>query len=381
MMNSKTHCLGRLLVDLPARFNPDAEEVKPHVAEELRLNDLFITTQTDVKLETFQNMIDENWAAIMQSYERDRALFDRRPEYHQLRANCWLFAFNFKSIAYDQEVIDGVKAAQRVLINDAEGYFWDRGTLFTVRDGGYERVNQEIAAIMQCMRYRDKGEIPEPPGICMRGGFIEHHYQDNVETYAWSINLPGLTLMLRHDDELAEEPMLATYDDSVSEYAQFEDDTFSAGRVLRAHVREHDHLPAEERVTGEVEGDLFSEDGDGRFTTDIDAMWQYGGSVEPLAQPLVRAGLHVCIESDQLLQPPQIYPSRFAQKANLPSEAEYFAMWDSIVKSIRFYPGSLTPPPKAPSPVWRGPDENQRTSDRQTLDDFLKSDPRYRPLG
>ena len=118
----KTFCIGRMLVDLPERL----VSLKPadgslDMSEELRLDGMLITTRTGVSFQAFQDLVDARWAELqVMEQGPSAAALAAPPQYHPIRENGGLFSFNQKSISYNARVVNGVKTADYVTVNDAE---------------------------------------------------------------------------------------------------------------------------------------------------------------------------------------------------------------------------------------------------------------------
>lgn len=368
----KTFCIGRMLVDLPERL----VSLKPadgslDMSEELRLDGMLITTRTGVSFQAFQDLVDARWAELqVMEQGQSAAALAAPPQYHPIRENGGLFSFNQKSISYNARVVNGVKTADYVTVNDAEAYFWDKGTLFTIKDGGYDTVNQKIAEAMARMSYLAPGQMPEQAGICLQGGFIAQHYGVCSEQYIGTISAPYFTFLIRHTEEVDGVPLLEQFGPFAPMIADVEDDWIEGGIVFRAAERTQDHLPAQELVTGYTQGVAIEGKGVGDFTTDVEARWEFVGQETPDPQPLVHAELVLSVDDRWLPDTLGEYPEQIENSA-VPTKKAFFDMWDAVASNIRFYPGALAPAPKGAEPLLLGPSDAQRMSNRQALDDFL----------
>lgn len=377
--NYQTCHVGRLMVDLPKAWRSvlNLNDKVSDAPDSLSLNGFRIATKSHVSLEEFQRIVDQRWDEVRTlTHDAYGNRYTRLAEYHQVRENGGYFAYEHEMISYSVQAEDGAEVLESVQINRAEGYFWDRGTLFTIKKSvTYASINKDITDLLLQLSYRENSAIPEQAGICLYGGFVAQPYQGKYEAYYFGSGEPYLSFGIRCSDELSEQTLLQQDPDPDSLFEELGEKIIRS-KAYRANKRLDGHLPAEEVVEGMTES--FSAgyaDEISHYTTTVSAVWEFGGQRSAvLNQPKVRAELVLTVEHDDRAEELGAYPEPFGDD-DWPTEKAFFEMWDSIVSSIRFYPGALDVPPQPSKPVLHGPSDAQRVRNRQALDDFLGGAP------
>lgn len=368
--NPQTYCIGRVLIDLPQSLSLNSPDVAASISGNLKLDGMRITTRTNVSKAEFEQLVNARWKEV-QSYKTPSGKPYAQPSArHNIRTNGVLLAFKHRMIRSNARWVNGQREFDNLMVNEAEGYFWDNGTMFVVKDGGYDNVNEKIANVLSQMSHMRLGDIPDEPGICVNGGFIALHYRSMTESYLWSATLPrGLSVSFYSGTDVREKPMLSLF--SGLPRANLENSSMVYGtRQYRAAHRSDGHLPADEIINGVTKG--YEEPGSRpSYKTSIEGRWEYMGQRPPNAAPFVRVEMELGpIKTDHRPADMGGFPAK-TENAIHPTQEEFMAVWDMIMGSIRFYPGALNNAPKPPDRTRPGPSAQQITSDKQVLDDFL----------
>ena len=373
--NPQTYCIGRVLVDLPQSLSLSRPEVAKTISSSLDLGRMQITTRTNISKAEFQRLVEARWKEV-QSYTRNsnNKPYAQPSSRQNIRTNGVLFAFNHEMIESNVRRENGRTVFDNVIVNDAEGYFWDNGTMFIVKDGTYSKTNDKVADILSRMSYMKPGDIPDEPGICVNGGFIAHQYLKTSERYIWSVTLPrGLRLTIQSGTDVREKPMLEQFRGLPRANLEDDDMIYGTQQYRAAHRTTDTHLPADEMINGVTKGD--EEPGSRpEYETSISGRWEYMGQKLPNAAPFVRAEMSL-VPIKTTYRPAELggYPPQ-TQGSIHPTQEEFMAVWDLVMGSIRFYPGALNRAPEPPKPVSLGPDAQQRAADHKALDDFLNGE-------
>jgi len=370
--NPQTYCIGRVLVDLPQSLSLSHPEVAKTISSNLDLSGIKITTRTNVSKAEFQRLVEARWKEV-QGYTRNsnNKPYAQPSSRQNIRTNSVLLAFRHEMIRSNARWVNGQREFDNLIVNDAEGYFWDNGTMFIVKDGGYDTVNERLADTLSRMSYMKPGDIPDEPGICVNGGFIAGHYRRTSESYLWSVTLPrGLRLSLYTGTDVREKPMLTQFRGLPRTHLEDPDMIYGAQQYRAAHRTADTHLPADEMINGVTKGD---EEPGARpeYETSISGRWEYMGQKPPNAAPFVRAEMSL-VPIKTTYRPAELggYPPQTRGSIH-PTQEEFMAVWDLVMGSIRFYPGALDRAAEPPKPVSLGPDAQQRAADDKGLDDFL----------
>jgi len=370
--NPQTYCIGRVLVDLPQSLSLSRPEVAKTISSSLDLGRMQITTRTNVSKAEFQRLVEARWKEV-QSYRKDSFgdAYVQPSQRQNVRTNGVLMAFRHEMIRSNARWVNGQREFDNVMVNDAEGYFWDNGTMFIVKDGTYDTVNERIVDVLSRMSYIKMGDIPDEPGICIDGGFIVSHYRRTSERYIWSVTLPrGLRLTIQSGTDVREKPMLEQFRGLPRANLEDSDMIYGTQQYRAAHRTADTHLPADEMINGVTKGD--EEPGSRpEYETSVSGRWEYMGQKPPNAAPFVRAEMSL-VPIKTTYRPAELggYPPQ-TQGSIHPTQEEFMAVWDLVMGSIRFYPGALNRVPEPPKPVSLGPDAQQRAADHRALDDFL----------
>ncbi|NTX90445.1 MULTISPECIES: T6SS immunity protein Tli4 family protein [unclassified Pseudomonas] len=366
--NMRTHCVGRLLIDLPegSAWEPNASGAT--------IGNIKLSVVTDTSLEQFQDLVEQRWKEVRETKKDDYGNPYRSPSesFGNLERG---FVF-----AYQHETVDGLADDDETVIkrifHTAEGYYWDAGTLFKL--GPVLNGKQGITDLLPRLHARKPDETPLQPGLCLNGAFVSGYYDFNEsEQVSWSFSLPrNIGITIRHTKVSA--PATSLFQRELESRGEAEayiaaflkpGDTFEE-HLFRKAIRQVGELPGEELVAGSVENT-----GVDKYETFIGATWGYPGQGSPSLLPKIELSSGTPRFLTTYIPSPAGGFPRPEDTPDGPTEAEFFEVWDAVVGNIRFRPDALIssppPPPSAPLPISR----KQAEEDQRALDDFIASHP------
>ncbi|MDF3841525.1 hypothetical protein P3W55_07345, partial [Pseudomonas citronellolis] len=173
--NMRTHCVGRLLIDLPegSTWKPDASGAT--------IGGIKLAVETDIRQERFKERVEKRWREVEAiKLDNYRKRYVRPSERHDPTANAAVFLYEFEYI--DGPNLQGVWSKD--LFYQVEGYYWADGTLFKL--GPALNGQEKIAALLPRLYARKADEIPFSPGLCLNGGFVRGYYDlGESEEVSW----------------------------------------------------------------------------------------------------------------------------------------------------------------------------------------------------
>ncbi|KWR74502.1 T6SS immunity protein Tli4 family protein [Pseudomonas sp. PI1] len=364
--NMRTHCVGRLLIDLPegSTWKPDASGAT--------IGGIKLAVETDIRQERFKERVEKRWREVEAiKLDNYRKRYVRPSERHDPTANAAVFLYEFEYI--DGPNLQGVWSKD--LFYQVEGYYWADGTLFKL--GPALNGQEKIAELLPRLRARKADEVPSSPGLCLNGAFVMGYYDlAESEQITGNFNLP-YDLGLRIEHTLVHEPAGSLFQrdkESLGEAAAYmaatmsTDDFYDDHKFRWAKLRAGE-LDGEEGVVGAIQGTKST-----GYETSIGGVWEYPGLGKPSPRPMVNIKLNVPdIRTTYIPSPAGGFPKP-QDVSQGPTEAEFFEVWDAVVASVRFRPGALTPPPLKPDPA-PPISREQAEADQRFLDDFIASRP------
>ena len=164
MSDTKTYCIGRYLVDLPADAQINGQSYNYRFGR--------IATDTSIKTaEDFHKKMQEREAELKKGQQKDKFTLagTRRPHLAD------------RIFELSKQLIIGPSAG-------FEAYAWEHGTTFAMEETGYEpaKFGQVLAELqtnlLPSLHARRSDSIPSQPGFCLKNGFIENdgaqpHYE------------------------------------------------------------------------------------------------------------------------------------------------------------------------------------------------------------
>ena len=363
--NMRTHCVGRLLIDLPegSTWKPDASGAT--------IGGIHLAVETDISHERFKDYVEQRWQEIEAKKSSSKRYVQRTAERSSPLSNSTVFTYGFRRV--EGPDVDGVY--RKNIFHDAEGYYWIDGALFKL--GPTLNGEEKIAELLPRLRARKADEVPSSPGLCLNGAFVMGYYDlAESEQITGNFNLP-YDLGLRIEHTLVHEPAGSLFQrdkESLGEAAAYmaatmsTDDFYDDHKFRWAKLRAGE-LDGEEGVVGAIQGTKST-----GYETSIGGVWEYPGLGKPSPRPMVNIKLNVPdIRTTYIPSPAGGFPKP-QDVSQGPTEAEFFEVWDAVVASVRFRPGALTPPPLKPDPA-PPISREQAEADQRFLDDFIASRP------
>ncbi|WAB90555.1 T6SS immunity protein Tli4 family protein [Pseudomonas citronellolis] len=364
--NMRTHCVGRLLIDLPedSTWGPNASGAT--------IGGIKLAVETDMSHEQFKDYIEQRWQEIEAKKSSSKRYVQRPAERTSPLGDSAVFTYGFRRV--EGPDVDGVY--RNNIFHDAEGYYWNAGTLFKL--GPALNGTQDIANLLPRLHARKPDETPLQPGLCLNGAFVSGYYDFNEsEQVSWSFSLPrNIGITIRHTKVSAPATSLLQRElesrgEAEAYIAAFlkPGDTFEE-HLFRKAMRQVGELSGEELVAGSVENT-----GIDKYETFIGANWGFPGQGSPSLLPKIELNSGTPRFLTTYIPSPAGGFPRPEDTPDGPTEAEFFEVWDAVVGSIRFRPDALIssppPPPSAPLPISR----KQAEEDQRALDDFIASHP------
>ncbi|QHC93069.1 hypothetical protein PchlR47_31355 [Pseudomonas chlororaphis] len=344
--NMQTHCVGRLLIDLPA-----GTTWKPQ-ASSAQLGSLMLSVTTGVSEQQYRELVEKRWNEV-QAIKSDNygKAYLRPSERIATPEGGAIFAYEFE---YVDGLADDDETVVQQLFHQAEGFFWRDGTLFKVTPSLNSK--DTISKLFPRLHARATDEIPNRPGLCLSGAFVDGYYDlvhGEEEEVIWRLMLPlNQGLIVRHSKVWQPAESLFQRDKgSLGEAMAYMAATMGPGDMYKEHEfrraeRQVGELKGEEGVSGATEGESKS-----GYKTSIGGVWEFSGQVKPSPRPQVNVKLNTPeYSTSDIPTPGGGFPS-LQNASNGPTEAQFFEVWDAIINSIRFRPEALTPPPAGGKPL------------------------------
>ncbi|HCT2497736.1 TPA: hypothetical protein OUI18_002356 [Pseudomonas aeruginosa] len=341
----QTHCVGRLLIDLP-----EGTEWEPTASGAHLDGYLAISVTTGVSEADYAILMEKRWAEIEAEEKKSTRLAPRSANKRNPLKNSAVFIYNY--VWVEGPDLNGVM--RKEVFHEAEGYLWRDNTLFTF--GRTLNAAEDILRWLPRLYTRKNNEIPDRPGLCLNGAFVESYYDLNApfESVSWGFRLPKeLGLVVRHAKVWEpEQPMLERYREGEDEFTGLlakdlaKPGVVAGRKEYRARKRNVGDLEGDERVVGGTEGR-----GNWKyFKTNIGGEWSFPGAGSPYPMPSVGIDLETTFKT--ATKPAELgdFPTHDEAPA-YPTEAEFFELWDTILNSVRYRPGALTPPPPNSGPM------------------------------
>ena len=258
---TKTYCIGRYLVDIPAEANA------------LPRYDKF----DSFNIKVVDNATRQDFDAAVQKWRSDYSKGNRKIFEDPQEQN-----------------IDGriTKIFKGKLENDKRlpfmvaGFVWDKNTLFLI-EGGHsdspertKKSNEAIHNLVKNLRYRSENETPKEVGQCVYKGFIQDEtkqYRYSIQTLAFDFkNYPSV--VLRFESESNDEPVAALI-------PRIEEKLAKVGQSQREMNK--DNIRKGEKNTRSLNGQEWISVEKMKGKNGISALWEHTGSAKNNQDPLI----------------------------------------------------------------------------------------------
>lgn len=296
LKKTKSYCIGRYVVDIPAEANP------------LERYD---------KYDSFTITVKEN--ATRQDF--DTAIQKVRKEYSEGGSKVFEDTQEQKFEGRITKIIKGKLEDDKRLPFGVFGFVLDKNTLFLIKGGHsdspkrIEKSTEAIQNLVKNLRYRPEHEIPKEAGQCVYMGFI----RDEKKQYRYSIQTLGFrfkdypTVVLRFESESNDEAVLSLIprvEKKLREVGQ------SERQINRGNIRKGEkntaQLTAQEWIGVEK---MKGRDG-------ISALWEHTGTASDNTDPLISLEVDTAHRS-------------FGNDSSSLEQFDAIQLYESIIKTIR----------------------------------------------
>jgi len=293
---TKTYCIGRYVVDIPAEANP-LERYDKYDSFTIKVQTKATRQDFDAAVQKWRNDYSKGNRKVFEDPKEQ--IFDGR------------VSKIFKGKLEDDKRLPFMVAA----------FVWDKNTLFLI-EGGHsdspertKKSNEAIQNLVKNLRYRNEHEIPKEIGQCIYQGFIK----DETRQYRYSIQKLGFrfkdypTLVLRFEAETNDEyvlPMIPRIEKKFKEVGQ------SQRQIDKGNIRKG------EKDTAYLTGQEWISVEKMKGKNGISALWEHTGSANNNQDPLIS------FEVDTARSSPLTQSSSLQQYDAL-------KLYESILKTIR----------------------------------------------
>ncbi|MCX5468559.1 T6SS immunity protein Tli4 family protein [Acinetobacter nematophilus] len=293
---TKTYCIGRYAVDIPAEANP------------LKRYDQY----DSFNIKVVDKATRQDFEAAVQKWRDDYSEGNRKifedPQVQKIDGRI-------------TKIFKGKLSDKKILPYDVAGFVWDRNTLFLI-EGGHsdspERIkksNEAIQNLVKNLRYRPENEIPKEAGQCIYKGFIK----DETKQYRYSIQKLGFrfknypTVVLRFEAESSDENVLAMI-------PRIEKKLKEVGQSQRQ--MDKDNIRKGDKNTNSLNGQEWISIEKMKGKNGISALWEHTGTAKNNQDPLIS------FEVDTAHSPSSNQSSSLHQ-------VDALKLYESILKTIR----------------------------------------------
>ncbi|MDI1223741.1 MULTISPECIES: T6SS immunity protein Tli4 family protein [Acinetobacter] len=293
---TKTYCIGRYVVDIPAEANP-LERYDKYDSFTIKAQTKATRQDFDAAVQKWRNDYSKGNRKVFEDPKEQ--IFDGRVT----------------------KIFKGKLADKKILPYDVFGFVLDKNTLFLI-EGGHsdspertKKSNEAIQNLVKNLRYRNEHEIPKEIGQCIYQGFIK----DETRQYRYSIQKLGFrfkdypTVVLRFEAETNDEYVLAMIPRIEKKFKEVGQ---SQRQIDKGNIRKGEkntaHLTGQEWISVEK---MKGKNG-------ISALWEHTGSANNNQDPLIS------FEVDTARSSPLTQSSSLQQYDAL-------KLYESILKTIR----------------------------------------------
>lgn len=293
---TKTYCIGRYAIDIPAEANP------------LPRYDKF----DSFDIQVVDNATRQNFDAAVQKVRKEYSEGD------------WFITDDPKVQKNGNRITKVIKGKKSKNIGrpfTVFGFVWDKNTLFLI-EGMHsdtpqwtDESNEAIRNLVKNLRYRNENEIPKEAGQCIYKGFIK----DETKQYRYSIQKLGFrfknypTAVLRFESESNDEPVLTLI-------PRVEKKLKEVGQSQREIDK--DNIRKGEKNTSFLNGQEWVSVEKMKGKNGISALWEHTGSANNNQDPLISFEVDTAHSSSD------------NQTTSL-EKNEALKLYESILKTIR----------------------------------------------
>lgn len=258
---TKTYCIGRYAVDIPAEANP------------LPRYDKF----DSFTIKVVDNATRQDFDTAVQKWRSDYSKGNRK-----------IFEDPQEQKIDDRvtKIFKGKLEDDKRLPYDVFGVVWDKKTLFLI-EGMHsdtpqltDESNEAIRNLIKNLRYRNENEIPKEAGQCIYKGFIKDEtkkYRYSIQTLAFDFKKYP-SVVLRFESESNDEPVEALI-------PRIEEKLAKVGQSQRQINK--DNIRKGEKNTNSLNGQEWISVEKMKGKNGISALWEHTGSSKNNQDPLI----------------------------------------------------------------------------------------------
>lgn len=152
------------------------------------LFDKYVSLDYPVTLDEYNQRVEAAWKKINDDFSnRDLSTYLKLPQKLTLWLNGYILAYGFVE-TYTTRWVNGELVRENVaMANEAIGYYWENGTMFTIKSPGSSLATGDITDIINHLSSYAWSKAPTKPGICLYQGFFEKYYAPSFEQVTLSI--------------------------------------------------------------------------------------------------------------------------------------------------------------------------------------------------
>ncbi|WP_332605170.1 T6SS immunity protein Tli4 family protein [Acinetobacter sp. ESBL14] len=293
---SKSYCIGRYTVEIPAEANP------------LNRYDQYDSFMIKVKENATRQDFDEEVQKWRSDYSKGNRKIFEDPQEQKIDGRV-------------AKIFKGKLADKEILPYDVAGFVLDQKTLFLI-EGGHsdlpewtEKSNEAIQHLVKNLRYRPEHEIPTENGQCIYQGFIkdsDQKFRHSKQTLAFDFkDYPSV--VLRFDSETNSRETAALIPRIESKLSQ-------AGQSQRQINK--DNIRKGEKNTSYLNGQEWISVEKMKGKNGVSALWEYTGTARNNKDPLIGFEVDTAYSS-------------FGNQTSSLAQGEALKLYESILKTIR----------------------------------------------
>ena len=292
---TKTYCLGRYAVEIPAEANP------------LERYDKYDSFIIKVKENATRQDFDAAIQNVRKEYSRSDWHITEDPQEQQFESRL-------------TKILKGKTSKDKGDPLDVFGFVLDKKTLFLIKGGHSdmpkwtEQSNEAMQHLVQNLRYRPEHEIPKESGQCIYQGFIKDNdqkFRHSKQTLAFDFNnYPSVVLRFESETNSRETAQLIPRIENKLRQVGQSERQINKGNIRKGE-KNTEYLTAQEWIGVEK---MKGRDG-------ISALWEHTGTARNNKDPLINFEVDTSYES-------------FGNKSSSLYQVEAMQLYESIIKTI-----------------------------------------------